>query len=196
MAFTYPLTPPTSPGFVEINFMPWTVVGYHESPTSRIGQTYEWPGSGWAFEAPLPPMTLTQADAWIGFLLGLNGRRGTFLFGDQSRPTTRGTASGSWAVGSGNSANITTLVTQAGTGAFVVGDWLQIGVYLHKVTKVNSATNYEIFPRLRTAYTNGTAITYSNAKGIFRLTENSVMNWKVNAVKHVGLELKGVEALA
>lgn len=195
MSLTYPLTLPATPGFVDMKFMPRTVVGFHESPYTLQGQTFVWPGQGWAVSAALPKMKVATAAAWVAWKLGLNGRQGTFYLTDQSYPTTRGTASGTQQCDSGNTANSTTLIIVPLTGAFVVGDWLQIGNNLHRVVQVNSAVSYDVFPRLRTAYAAGTAITYTAAKGLFRLASNEGMGWDVNTALHYGLTLEATEAL-
>lgn len=195
MAISYPLAIPTTPGFVDISFKPFTVVGESEADVTKQAQIYVWQGMGWALEASLPAMPVASADAWVAWKLGLNGKQGTFQVYDQSRPTTRGSASGSKTCGVGNVADSTTLITAGGTGSFALSDWLQIGNYLYKVVQVNSATSYDVWPRLRAAHANGTAITYTNAKGLFRLTSNMGMEWNVNAAKHYGLQLSAKEAL-
>lgn len=197
MAIVYPLTPPASLKFSNMAWQPETVVGETRSPTTFQAQTFVWPGQRWTVRCSVPPLknfTGAAADEVVAFLLSLNGKEGTFLLGDRSRLTTRGTANGAWLVGAANVADSTTLITQAGAGQFALADWLQISTYLHRVTKVVDATHYDLFPRLRTAYANGTAITYTNPKGVFKLAENTGMAFNIDTAKYHGVELNCVEA--
>jgi hypothetical protein len=194
MAIAYPLALPAAPGFVDIRFRPRTVVGFAEAPLTLSGQPQVWPGQGWGFTATLPKMTVANADNWVSFLLALNGRQGTFRCGDMSRPTTRGSASGAWTVGAG-ATFLSTSINLTGTGSLAKGDWFQVGNYLHKVIQVNSPTSYDVWPRLRASYANGTAITYTNALGLFRLASNEMM-WDVDVIKHSQMQIEAVEAFA
>lgn len=196
MAITYPLSLPSvlSTTFAALQLNPATVVGVASSPFTGQSQQFVWPGQWWAGKATLPPLNGTNADAWVAFLLALNGQQGTFTLGDPSRKTTRGTASGSWTVGASAVANTTTLPIAGGSGAFALGDYLQIGVYLHRIINLVDSTHVDVFPRLRSAYANGTAITYTNPKGLFRLSSNA-MQWTVDVAKKHGMEINFVEAL-
>ena len=199
MSLTYPLTPPSSPTFNAMAYHPRTVVGYAASPFTGQQQTYVWPGQWWEIDGTLPPLTTdADADAWIGFLLALNGRQGTFYLGPSTRKSPRGSAAGTAAAGAANVANSTTLITKTHTGSFAVGDWLQVGATsaarLHRVVQVNSQYSYDVFPRLRSAYADGTSIVFTNPVGIFRLKDND-QAWDVNLAKHVGLQLSAVEVL-
>lgn len=173
MSLTYPLTFPTATGIQSRDMQPQTIVGMVQSPFTGQQQVYGWPGQWLTFSVSLPPMTDANAGQWSAFFMAMNGPEGTCLFGDSVRKIPRGTAAGTWTVGAGNTANSTTLVLVAGTGQFDVGDWLQIfsgaSSRLHRVIQVNSATNYDVFPRLRSAYSNGSAVTYVNPKGVFRI---------------------------
>jgi len=196
MAIVYPLAVPTTPGFSSVVWKPITVVGESVAPTSLQAQTFVWPGQAWALSATLPKVhTRESADTWTAFLLAMNGKEGRCLLGDRTRPTTRGDAAGAKTVGAGAVALSTTLPVAGGTGAFVIGDWLQIGDYLHNVTQVNSAVSYDVWPRLRGAYVNGTVIIYTNAKGKFKFVSNDVMQWAIDKMKHYDVELDLVEAL-
>jgi hypothetical protein len=145
MAITYPLTPPATPGNRSIAWTPRSIVGMNQSPFTGAQQVYAWPGQWLEATVTLPPMTDAVAGAWQAFFLALNGREGTFYLGDSVRKT----------------------------GTFAVGDWLQVGTTssarLHRVVQVNSSSAIDVFPRLRTAYANGTAIDYTSPIGLFRL---------------------------
>lgn len=177
MAITYPLTFPTHTGVRALEISAKTVVGSNVSPFTGEQQVYAWPGQWWQFAIELPPMTQANAAIWAAFFLSLNGIEGTFYLGPTVRKTSGGNPGGTWTVGASAVANATTLPVTGGTGAFAVGDWLQVGTTtasrLHRVTQVNMSganmISVDVFPRLRSAYANGTAITHSNPKGIFRL---------------------------
>lgn len=139
-----------------------------------------------------PPMTRADAETVIGFLLA--AQRGTFYFQDYANPTNRGGVTGTLTVSTAT-ANTTTLGFSGATGSFAVGDWLQISTSLYKVVQVNSSSSVEVFPVLRSSYTAGTAITYSNAKGVFRLSE-PLTNWSIDNAKIYGVSFGIVEDVA
>lgn len=196
MAIAYPLALPSAFKFMEVEWDPQTVVGVATSPFTLSSQTNVWPGQAWAFQANCPPIKNTSdADDCVSFLLSLNGRQGTFNLGDRTRRTTRGTAAGAWTCGAGNAALSTTLVIAGGAGTFAKGDWIQIGNKLHKVIKLVDATHIDVWPRLRSAYANGTVITYTDAVGLFRLQANQDMKWSISVAKKYGLKLTGIEAV-
>ena len=174
MAITFPLTLPTAPGNRSIEWLDQGAVGMNSSPFTGEQQVYRWPNQSWSAQVTLPPMRdQSLIGPWIAFFLSLNGTEGTFYLGDSVRKTPVGTIAGTVTVNTGAVANSTTLPITGGTGAFAVGDWLQIGTgstsRLHRVIKVN-AGSVDVFPRLRAAHASGTAITYTNPVGVFRLT--------------------------
>lgn len=195
MAITYPLTPPATPGFTSLKWMPKTVVGYAYSPFTGQAQTYVWPGAWWEVEISIAPCKDAAAGAWVAFLLALNGQQGTFNLGDSVRKTSLGTITGAPTCNGAQTANGTTLTLTGHTGSLAVGDWIQIGTNLHKVIQVNSGTSVDVWPKLRSAYAGGTAIVYINAKGLFRLASNDAMNWDVDTAKFYGLTIRAMEAL-
>jgi len=137
-------------------------------------------------------MVRADAEAIIGFLLA--AQRGTFYFQDYANTTVRGSVTGTLTVATAT-ANQSTLTISGATGTFAVGDWLQISTSLYKVIQVNSSSSVDLFPVLRSAYAAGTAITYSNAKGVFRLGEPSV-NWSIDVAKMYGLTFSIIEDVA
>lgn len=172
MAISYPLTFPS--GVVSsVSWIPKSVVGVSQSIFSGQSQAHAHSGSWWECSIEFVGGDAAKYDAISAFLLALNGREGTFNFGPIMRATTRGTAAGSWTVGSGAAINTTTLPITGGTGAFVVGDWIQVGTQLFRIVQINTGS-VDVFPKLRTAFASSTAITYANAKGAFRLMEAPV----------------------
>lgn len=137
-------------------------------------------------------MTRADAEAVIGFLLA--AQRGTFYFQDYANPTNRGGVTGTLQVTTAT-ANTSTLVFGGASGLFAVGDWLQISSSLYKVVQVTSATEVDVFPVLRASYAVTTPITYSNAKGVFRLSE-PLTNWSIDNAKIYGVSFGIVEDVA
>lgn len=156
-------------------------------------QVYQHQGQGWQLDVQLPPMTRADAEEVIGFLLALQGRYGTFYAYDSANRTPRGSISGSATCNGAQTARASTLALTGHSGTLAVGDWIQISTYLYKVAQVNSGASVDVFPRLRAAHTNGTAITYTNPKGIFRLSSNQT-RWDIDAVKVYGIGFSAVEA--
>lgn len=137
-------------------------------------------------------MVRADAEAVIGFLLA--AQRGTFYFQDYANTSPRGSVSGSLTVSSAT-ANTSTLTFSGATGSFAVGDWLQISTSLYKVVQVNSTSSVDLFPVLRSSYAGGTAITYTNAKGVFRLAESKT-DWTIDLAKIYGVSFSIVEDIA
>lgn len=179
MPISFPLSPPSAPGYQAREFIPATSVGLAESPFTFNQQVYAWPGQRLAFTLELPPMDDDEAGEWSAFFLALNGREGTFYLGDPVRTSTKGTAAGAWLTNGTQVANGTTITISGGTGVAAKGDWLQFSSgttsRLHRVTQVNLSSgnmvSVDVFPRLRSAYTASTSVTFLNAKGLFRLSD-------------------------
>ena len=137
-------------------------------------------------------MTRADAEQVIAFLLAAH--RGTFYLQDYANTSPRGSVTGTLTVSSAT-ANATTLGISGATGSFAVGDWLQISTSLYKVIQVNSSSSVDLFPVLRSSYTAGTAITYSNAKGVFRLAEPKT-DWSIELASIYGVSFSIVENVA
>ncbi len=197
MAISYPLTPPAAIRVARITLSGTSAVSRNMSPFTFNVQQYNWTGSTISGQVECPPMTRADAEELIGFLL--MAARGTFYFRDYANATTRGTMTGSVTLSGAHAANTTTITVTGGTGSWAVGDWIQLGATssakLHKITQVNSATSYEVFPLLRTAYAGGNAIVYSSAVGVFRLAQPST-EWSIDTAKIYGVNFSIMEELA
>lgn len=197
MAISYPLTPPAAIRIARITLTGTSAVSRNISPFTFNVQQYNWSGSTISGQVECPPMTRADAEELLGFLL--MAARGTFYFRDYANPTTRGTMTGSVTLSGAHAANTTTLTIAGGTGSWAVGDWIQLGATssakLHKITQVNSATSYEVFPLLRSAYSGGEAVVYSSAVGVFRLAQPST-EWSIDQAKVYGVNFSVVEELA
>jgi len=168
------------------------VTSRNVSPFTLQTQQYNWPGQGWFGSVECPPMVRADAEAVIGFLLA--AQRGTFYFQDYANTSPRGNVTGTLTVSSAT-ANTSTLGISGATGTFAVGDWLQISTSLYKVVQVNSSSSVDLFPVLRSSYGGGTAITYSNAKGVFRLASPQT-DWSIDLANIYGISFSIVEDIA
>ena len=192
MAITYPLTPPSPFRISRLSLTGLSAVSRNVSPFTLQTQQYNWPGQGWFGSVECPPMVRADAEAVIGFLLA--AQRGTFYFQDYANTSPRGNVTGTLTVSSAT-ANTSTLGISGATGTFAVGDWLQISTSLYKVVQVNSSSSVDLFPVLRSSYGGGTAITYSNAKGVFRLASPQT-DWSIDLANIYGISFSIVEDIA
>ena len=189
MAITYPLTPPSPFNLSRLSFTGVSATSRNTSPFTLQTQQYNWPGQAWLGSVDCPPMKRADAETVITFLLA--AQRGTFYFQDYANPTNRGGVTGTLTVTTAT-ANGTTLTFGGATGSFAVGDWLQIATSLYKVVQVNSSSSVDLFPALRKSYAGGTAITYANAKGVFRLASPST-EWSIGEASIYGIGFAIVE---
>jgi hypothetical protein len=192
MAITYPLTPPAALEASSLSITGISATSRNVSPFTLQTQQYNWPGQGWLGSVECPPMQRAEAEQVLSFLL--SAQRGTFYFGDYANPTARGNVTGTLTVSSAT-ANTTTLGISGATGTFAVGDWIEISTSLYKVVQVNSSSSVDVFPVLRASYAGGTAITYSSARGVFRLAESSTQ-WSIDVAKFYSISFSVVEDVA
>jgi hypothetical protein len=192
MAISYPLTPPSPFRISKLTLSGMSATSRNVSPFTFQTQQYNWPGQAWMGSVECPPMTRAAAEEVIGFLLA--AQRGTFYFQDYANTSPRGNVTGTLTVSSAT-ANTSTLGISGATGTFAVGDWLQIGTSLYKVVQVNSSSSVDLFPVLRSSYTGGTSITYSNAKGVFRLAESRT-EWSIELASIYGITFSIAEDVA
>jgi len=189
MAITYPLTPPSPFNLSRLSFTGVSATSRNTSPFTLQTQQYNWPGQAWLGSVDCPPMKRADAEEIVAFLL--KAQRGTFLFQDYANPTNRGGVTGTLTVATAT-ANGTTLTISGATGSFAVGDWLQISTSLYKVVQSNSSSSVDVFPALRKSYAGGTAITYANAKGVFRLASPST-EWAIGEASIYGVGFAIIE---
>ena len=192
MAITYPISPPSPFLASRLSFTGISSVSRNTSPFTMQTQQYNWPGQAWLASVDCPPMPRADAEAVISFLLAAH--RGTFYFQDYANPTNRGGVTGTLTVATAT-ANASTLTFSGATGSVALGDWLQISTSLYKVVQVNSSSSVEVFPVLRSSYAAGTAITYTNAKGVFRLAGAST-EWSIDLASIYGINFSIVEDVA
>lgn len=206
MALTYPLALPAALPARAVRWSPLTVVEDARSPFTLESQVYVHQGQAWRVLVELPPMERADAEQWVGFLLALNGREGTFAMGPPEYRAPRGVATGTPLVkGAGQSGR--TLLTDGWTsgvaGILRAGDYFQLGsgasARLHKVVQ-DAASNgsgdatLEIWPRLRAAPADNAPITVSAPVGVWRLASNET-RWDVGTALIYGMAFEAIEAL-
>ena len=211
MAISFPLDLPVHTGIRNTRISPAIPVARTQSEFTGAQQIQQHPGEWWEAELTLPIMTLAQAELWNVFFLKLRGGLGTFLIGDPARAVAQGSASvtpGTPLLNGAHAARVN-IINLKGcpinvTGYLKAGDYIQLGTgataRLHKVLMdVNTngsgvASNIDIFPFLRTSYSDGAAVVVSSAKGNFRLANNNVA-WDIDEATLYQKSFNIVEAL-
>lgn len=206
MTISYPLSLPSTPYPARVTLRGRSVVGVSESPFSFSQQVYAHQGQRWEADIDMPPMTEAVADAWVAFLLSLNGREGTFLMGDPAKLTHRGAGGGTPLVNGASQTGQTLAVDGcplSTTDWLVAGDMIQLGsgstASLHKVlvdanTNGSGEVTLDIWPRLRSSPANNAAVTITACLGRWRLASNESA-WSVGMAKRYGISFVAVEAL-
>jgi hypothetical protein len=209
MAETYPLTFPTQTGVAAVEFTATDVVSVSQSPFTFSQQVVRHAGARWSATISIPPVKRSDSEYWNSFLLRLRGQFGTFLLGDPNGATPRGSAASAagtpvvnGASQTGNELNIDGLPTSA-TGYLLAGDYIQLGsaasARLYKVLEdVDSNGSGEatlnLWPDLRSSPADGATVVVSNAKGVFRLSNNEAV-WTINNAGFYSISFAAVEAL-
>lgn len=176
MAISYPISIPDD-GIEKIVLAMVNVTAVNTSPFTNQQQVYRHQGDHWTASISLRQMLRYESEVWIAALGSLYGRYGTMLLGDPAGTNPQGTISGSPTV-NGASQTGTTLVVNAIAGTLTAGDYIQLGsgdtsrLYKVLVDVASGGTSIEIFPRLRESPADGASITYTDCKGLFRLSQN------------------------
>lgn len=195
---SYPLSLPSSRGIRKITFRPRSVVGVGASPYTLSQEVFVHAGEAWAADVELVPMEREDAEPWLAWLLGLNGREGTFYLGDPKGAAPRGTWSGSILVRGASQTGKALIVDGASPFATAkAGDWFQLGTGLHKVTQdalfdSSGETTLRFWPGLRSSPADNAALTLLAAKGVFRLS-GSEQQWVEEELEY-GLSFSCEEA--
>lgn len=209
MAEVYPLALPTHTGIASVTWTSENTISLTESPFTYSQQVVKHAGQRWAGTFVLPRMKRDDADYWNAFLLRLDGSYGTFLLGDPLAATPRGSAgvsSGTPRVNggsqSGNELAIDGLPASA-SGYLKAGDYIQLGSgvtsRLHRVlqdvnTDALGQATLNIWPDLRSSPVDGASVVVTNAKGVFRLSTNTI-DYNISEDSIYTLSFSFVEAL-
>ena len=209
MAENYPLTFPTHTGVASVQLTASVATSMSESPFTFGQQVVRHAGERWSATISLPQMKRADAEYWNAFLLRLKGKFGTFLLGDPSAATPRGsasTASGTPVVKgasqTGNNLIIDGLPADT-SGYLLAGDYIQLGSgstsRLYKVledvdTNATGEATLNLWPDLRSSPSDNASVVVSNAKGVFRLASNETA-WNVTDASIYGISFAAMEAL-
>lgn len=179
-----------------------TKTALSESPYSGVEQAYEYDYQKWALDINYPPLTQTQAQELIGYLLSLNGRANTFTFTlpDAAFPilgnafanglVNGGSQTGSSVESDGWPANMESLLK--------AGDYIGINGRLYMVTAdVDSDASGEatisIWPNIR-AINDNDEIKITERSSTFRLTSPNI-EYNINIAKAYGVSISILESL-
>lgn len=205
MAVTFPLSLPSVRSSREIEIVGDSVVGMSVSPFTREQQVYVHQGEQWRARVMLPAMKRANAEEWVAFLIALNGLEGTFLMGDPSASTPRGTWSGGGPLVNGSSQTGKSMNIDGLTASVTIkkGDWFQLGSgsgsKLHKIVLDVTANGsgqaaIDFWPRLRASPTDNDALTIASPKGVWRLASNR-RDWSIRLAGLYGITFEAMEAL-
>ena len=194
MAITYPLSTPTSIGIESIQISAVNAVATSQSPFTFKQQIISHQGQRWEASVSVAQSRRDLLAPWKAFLVALKGQQGTFLLGDPDYATPQGTVSS--CVLSGTAGDSTASVVM--TGSLLAGDYIQLGsgsaARLHQVLVDQTGDgNLEIWPSLRSTYTSE-AVIFNNAKGVFRL-KNNTSTWSINNASSYGISFEAVESV-
>lgn len=206
MAITYPLSLPVTGKITSMEFRREAQVGMSESPFTLSQQSYVWNATRWLLTISWGPLyNVVDANDIEGFLLALNGREGSFLAGDLTRPLALGTWVGQSPLVAGASQTGKTLaidgLSAGSTGA--KGDFFQLGSgatsRLYRLTQGFTANGsgqatLDFWPGLRTSPGDNDPLTIAAPKGLFMLAEN-VSGWTLQDAIDVGISINCVEDL-
>ena len=204
---SYPLTMPTSPNFVRSEWTIQRTVAQSISPFTYAQTQHEYEGAIWTATVTLPPMFREQAGEWQSFFMQLHGTKGTFLMGDPDAGSVRGTISNTIAVNGAHSVGAYDIVVDGADTSesqlFKKGDYVQFNSgapsQLHMIIADVSSdgsgnATLTVEPTLKVALSNDATITYTNPKGVFRMTSNE-LGWSADRISTYGISFSCIQAL-
>lgn len=194
---------PSSPAApATIDYTANDVVAVSVSPFTGQQQIQNWQSSWLEASVSMPPLTHSQAQAWIAFLMALQGQANVFQLGDPVATAPRGSASGVPLVNGGSQVGYALLTkgwASNAVGVLLPGDWLQIGYRLYRNlvtvnTDAGGNATLSIWPQLRESPADGTPLTLTNTKGLWRLKANA-RKWSTKTSRIYGLQFDIREAI-
>ncbi len=199
VATSYPLTFPTTLAPVSTRLELVSMVGFSRSPFSAAGQAQHWGGFMWRMSVSMPAMLRATADEYIAFFHKLRGRYGSFRMPDFDRRTARGTWGTPLVKGGSQVGNTLDIDGVGNTTTRYAGETFQIGDYLYQLVANNTSDSsgnatLTFEPPLRSSPADNAAITFTNAKGLWRLDQNSVV-WDSDANGVHTLSFTAIEKL-
>jgi hypothetical protein len=150
------------------------------SPLTRATQTVEFPGARWEVQFTLNNLTDPDTAILQAFLAQLRGQAGRFTLHDFSRPTPRGTATGTPLVmGAGQTGTTLTMDGLAAGATLLRGDKIGVNGELKMVVSDATANGSGVMavtfePPLRASPADNATVTLINPTATFRLTEDAM----------------------
>jgi len=204
---TYPLTMPTSPGFIRSEWTISRATAVSSSPFTYSQQVHRFTGCQWRTTVSLPPMKREQAVEWQAFFMQVQGQFGTFLMGDPDASSVRGTISNTIAVNGAHSVGAYDITIDGADTSesqlFKKGDYVQFNSgatsKLHMIiadvaSDGSGNATLTIEPPLSAALDNNATITYSSPKAVMRMTDNE-LTWSANHISLYGVSFSCEEVL-
>lgn len=203
---TFPISFPTGIGIKQSSFRLRRTVAVVPSPFSAQQQTHRFTGEWWEGDITFRPMTYAQSAAIKAWLASLQGRFGTFLYGDPDNLARGNQGAGGTILvnGAGQTGNILNVDGMTpSTTRLVVGDYFSLGtgtaqrLYMATTDLVangSGAGSFEFEPRLRTSPADNTQLGLTNRFCAVRLADNSA-EWSSNQSSVTDISISFVEAL-
>jgi len=160
MSVTFPLQFPDV-GITKFDLRYRKTVAMTESPFSYAQQIHDFGGGRWEAEVTLAPLTYEQSKPVQAFLIGLEGRKGTF---EMAHPLHTTTMSATLATGSAGDEDIS--FNQQVTA----GTYFSIADRLYMTTETGTSS-VNIQPPLR-ADASSASVDFTQPKGTWRMATN------------------------
>lgn len=175
-------------GIQSINMRLRRSVAVTESPFTFNTQVFDLKGARWEAEISLPPLTHAEARSVEAFIVGLQGRSGTFTFGHPLHSLSVS------ATLSANAAVRDESLSSTGD-AIPAGTYFQLGDYLYMITEDFSGSgSMSIQPPLRQAQSIGAVLDFTLPKSLWRMSANDI-GWSTDTASMYGFSFACVEAL-
>lgn len=162
MSLTFPLQFPDV-GITQFDLRYRKSVAMTESPFSYAQQVHDFGGGRWEAEVTLEPLTYDDSKPLQAFLIGLEGRKGTF---EMAHPLHTTTMSATTATGSAGDKDIT--FSQQVTA----GTYFSIADKLYMATETGTSS-VSIQPPLR-ANASSASVDFTQPNGTWRMATNEV----------------------
>lgn len=209
MTITYPLDTPAGLGIRNVTWKAINAVAVSASPFTYRQQVFQHPGQRWEAAVSIPPLTRDEAEQWVAFLVSLKGQVGTFMLPDPSNQTPRGAASSTPGTPLVDGADQTGAELEIDGAPSSVSNYLRAGDVIqvntassstfHKVlvdvtTDGTGSATLDIWPNINNAHPDDTTVIVSDAKGLFRLSEN-MTEWSVNEAQVYGITFNATQVI-
>lgn len=178
MAITYPINLPSGLDPTSVMITPSDVVARAVSPFTLQEQIHRHQGQQWQLALTYKTTTKNMLDLWAATLLRLKGQYGTFLFGDPSKRSPSGVATGTPLVDAPTVIIATNATSTASTlnfasttgvrdGMAVSGTGITAGSYVVSHTSTTVVINWPI----AASVASGTSVTFSGMSGDYLYTK-------------------------